>query len=650
MSVKNKPQHFELKIDGLADGTLRVRSFEAHEGISMPYCYQLKLYSEGKDRVDEKSVKEKPAHLIWRWMEPPRLVHGIITSFAGVAQPPPKPDGTAADQSSEAKKRGEQRGYEYTATLVPPLAQLAHQTNTRVFNAMSTPDIVKQVLGEAKQELGEWKLKETYLKRAHCAQHQESTLRFLGRILAQDGLCYFFDQDPNPSGHSRLVLADQNDAFRKLPALDKKSNLTSPEGPVLRYVQPGHGEQGVGQYQQQDQPGARAFSTSEADSDVADQGGKAESSVGSGLLSSKALGAAYQVVVPETAGKAKQAKGAGKPPPEDGHDAELVKRLNLVRAESAKTQQRLAPGQSNCDRLAAGTRFTLRGYPDKEAKDFELVVVQVRHVASDRPSYGNAFVAFPLALGTYRPAQNIAKPVAGGVGTAKCVSASKEEGAPVDTRPDGRIRVQMSYDARAEGKEVPAGKNSCWIRIAQPWAGATHGTVLLPRAGDEVLIVYENGDPDRPVALGSVYNSANPAHLLATTPIGSLAKGTGAKTLQANRNVAGIRCGKNEIALSDASSGPLLYFKAQDKMCIEVTGAQTTEVKGNQTEIIGGDVKITVTGTVTISAKEIVLKGGASGITINDAGVHMKGKVVGVKADSGGGIKVGGGKINITKA
>jgi type VI secretion system secreted protein VgrG len=417
---------------------------------------------------------------------------------------------------------------------------------------------------------------------------------------------------------------------------------------VLRYVQPGHGEQGVGQYHQQDQQGARAFSTQEADSDSTEQGGRAEGTAGTDkLLSAKALGATYQVVLPATADKAKRAKGKGAPPPEDGIDPELVKRLNTVRAEGAKTQQNLGRGQSNCDRLAAGTRFTFQGYPDKKAKDFELVVVQVRHIASDQPSYGNAFVAYPLALGTYRPPQNVAKPQAAGMGTAKCVSSSKEEGAPVDSRPDGRIRVQMSYDT---DRDVPAGKNSCWIRIAQPWAGATHGTVFLPRAGDEVVIVHENGDPDRPLAIGSVYNSANTAHLLATTPIGSLAKGTGGKTLQANRNVAGIRCGQNEIALSDASGGPLLYLKAQDKMCIEVTGEQTNEVKGNQTEIIGGNVKITVTGTVTISAKEIVLKGGASGITINDAGVQMKGKVVGVKADSGGGIKVGGGKINITKA
>lgn len=647
-AAKNKDPRFELKVDGLADGALQVHGLEGHEGLSQPFCYELQLFSDGKAPVAPAAVEEKQAHLIWKWMDPPRLVHGIITGFRGVGRPPPKADGTAAAPSSEEVQQGEQRGFRYTAMLVPPMAQLAHQQSTRVFNALSTPDIVKQVLGEAKQELGAWKLKETYLKRAHCTQYQESSLRFLGRILAQDGLCYFFDHEASPSGQSRLILADQNEAFRKLPGIDaQRSKLSGPAGPVLRYVQPTHSEQGVGQYQQLAQPGARAFATLETDSDAADHGGSAEGQAGTDKLrSSQALGATYQVLLPPTTAKAKRAQGKGMPQPEDGISPELVARLNTVRAESAKTQQNLASGQSNCDRLAAGTRFTLRGFPDQSAQDFELLVVQVRHVASSEPAYGNAFVAFPVALGTYRPAQSIAKPQAAGVGTAKCVSSSGEEGAPVDSRPDGRIRVKLSYDGR-DDKACPPGKNSSWVRIAQPWAGKEWGTVFLPRAGDEVVIVYENGDPDRPLALCSVYNSANTAHLLATTPIGSLAKGTGAKTLQANRNVAGLRCGANELALSDAASGPLLYLKAQDQMCIEVTGSQTSEIKGDQTEIVGGSVKITVTGTVTITAKAIVLNGGASTLQLDDAGIKLKGKVIGLKASSGGSIDVAGGKINL---
>ncbi|MBK8480744.1 MAG: hypothetical protein IPL40_06175 [Proteobacteria bacterium] len=604
MSAANKKApRFELKVDGLAEGALQVHGFEGHEGLSQPFCYELQLFSEAKAPVNPADVQEKQAHLIWKWMDPPRLVHGIITGFRGVGRPPPQADGKAAASSAEEAQEGEQRGFRYTALLVPPMAQLAHQTSTRVFNAISTPDIVKQVLAEAKQELGAWKLKETYLKRAHCTQYQESSLRFLGRILAQDGLCYFFDHEASPSGQSRLIVADQNEAFRKLPGIDaQRSKLTGPAGPFLRYVQPTHSEQGVGQYQQLAQPGARAFATSEPDPDASEHGGSAEGRAGTDkLLSSQALGATYQVVLPPTTAKAKRAQGKGVPQPEDGISPELVARLNTVRAESAKTQQNLASGQSNCDRLAAGMRFTLRGFPDQSAQDFELLVVQVRHVASSDPAYGNAFVAFPVALGSYRPPQSIAKPQAAGVGTAKCVSSSGEEGAPL----------------------------------------------FLPRAGDEVVIVYENGDPDRPLALGSVYNSANTAHLLATTPIGSLAKGTGAKTLQANRNVAGLRCGANELALSDAASGPLLYLKAQDQMCIEVTGSQTTEVKGDQTEIVGGSVKIMVTGSVTITAKAIVLNGGASTLQLDDAGIKMKGKVVGLKASSGGSIDVAGGKINL---
>ncbi|MBK6846506.1 MAG: type VI secretion system tip protein VgrG [Proteobacteria bacterium] len=659
MSVKQqKTARFVLKVDGLADDDLLIEDIDAYEGLSQPFCYQLRLYSRKKEAIRKDQVKHKNAHLLWRWMEPPRLVHGIIAVFNEIHRPPTDKDGQAASpRTKEESDDGDFNGYRYTAMLVPPMALLGWQKKTRVFNALSTPEIVRQIMGEAKQEIAELKLKERYLKRAHCTQYvestyEESTLRFVGRILAQDGLCYFFEHDPDPKGKCRLVLVDENDAFRKLPPIDtKKSRLIAEPGPVLRYVKRLPGEQGVSELKQQEAAGPASFVIDEADPDVAETGGKAESgSLGNdAVLSSKTKGTAYHVVLDPTAKKVKGKQN----PPEDGVDQELVKRLNTVRAEAAKTQQNLSHGNSNCDRLAAGTRFTLRGYPQKTSKDIELLVVQVHHRSKDStgPSYGNAFVAFPLALGTYRPPQNIAKPVAGGVDTAKVVSATQQEGAPVDSRPDGRVRVQMGYDSRAPGKDVPAGKSSSWVRVLQPWAGAGHGALFLPRAGDEVIIAYEGGDPDRPIVIGSVYNSQHTAPLLASkAPVGK-AKLSGAANLQANCTVAGIVSGGNQFAINDASGRAQVVITAQQDMVVCVMKNHDSTVGGNQREMITGTLDITVTGKVTISSKEeIVLSGGPSSITINKAGVQMKGKVVGVKADSGGGINVGKGKIKITKA
>lgn len=656
MSVKQqKSARFVLKVDGLADDDLLIEEIDAYEGLSQPFCYQLRLYSRKKEAIKKDQVKHKNAHLIWRWMEPPRLVHGIIAVFNEIHGPPTDKAGQeASPRNKEESDDGDLNGYRYTAMLVPPMALLGWQKKTRVFNALSTPEIVRQIMGEAKQEIAEFKLKERYLKRAHCTQYvestyEESTLRFVSRILAQDGLCYFFEHDPDPKGKCRLVLVDDNDAFRKLPPIDtKKSRLIAEPGPVLRYVKRIPGEQGVSELKQQETAGPASFVIEEADPDVAEAGGRAESgSLGNDtVLSSKAKGTAYHVMLEPTAKKVKGKQN----PPEDGVDQELVKRLNTVRAEAATTQQNLSHGTSNCDRLAAGTRFTLRGYPQRTSKDIEFLVVQVHHRSKDStgPSYGNAFVAFPLALGTYRPPQNIPKPPAAGVDTAKVVSATQQEGAPVDSRPDGRVRVQLGYDSRAPGKDVPAGKSSSWVRVLQPWAGAGHGALFLPRAGDEVIIAYEGGDPDRPIVIGSVYNSQHTAPLLASkAPVGK-AKLSGAANLQANCTVAGIVSGGNQIAINDTSGHAQVVITAQQDLVICVVKNQDCHVAGNQTESIEGTLTIKVKGKVAITSdQEIALEAAGSSVTINKGGVQMKGKVVGVTADGGASINLSGRNVDI---
>src|SRR5262249_26367450 len=162
-------------------------------------------------------------------------------------------------------------------------------------------------------------------------------------------------------------------------------------------------------------------------------------------------------------------------------------------------------GAGNCRQLAAGHKFTLK---DHFNADGAYVLTGVVHTARETAyrsgsgngfRYHNSFTCIPAEL-PFRPARMTPRPLIPGTQTAFVVGPPGDE---IFTDKHGRVKVQFHWDRKGQNNA----ESSCWIRVAPPWAGKGWGAVHIPRVGQEVVVAFEEGDPDKPIIVGSVYNA-----------------------------------------------------------------------------------------------------------------------------------------------
>jgi len=192
-------------------------------------------------------------------------------------------------------------------------------------------------------------------------------------------------------------------------------------------------------------------------------------------------------------------------------------RTAAIRMQEAEAAAIRIHGASHCRLFSAGRRFQLDGHFNA---DDAYVLTRVEHHASIRKTYRsggmqttpapytNRFQCLPEAV-PYRPRRVTPKPTIPGPQTAVVVGmellsdGGKDRGSFLDKY--GRVKVQFPWDR--EGKHDA--DSSCWVRVAQMWAGKRWGAFFWPHIGHEVVVVFEEGDPDRPLVVGSVYNAEN---------------------------------------------------------------------------------------------------------------------------------------------
>ena len=179
-----------------------------------------------------------------------------------------------------------------------------------------------------------------------------------------------------------------------------------------------------------------------------------------------------------------------------------------VRMEQKEASSLEIEGASNCGQFVAGHTFNLERHFDGNGQYLLSAVEHEAHLDGNYRSndalgfsYVNRFTCLPVAL-PYRPQQVTRKPVIAGIQTATIVGPSGEE---LFCDKYGRVKVQFHWDR--EGKKDA--NSSCWLRVAQVWAGKGWGAFFWPRIGHEVVVVFEEGDPDQPLIIGSVYNAQN---------------------------------------------------------------------------------------------------------------------------------------------
>jgi len=481
----------------------------------------------------------------------------------------------------------------YSAELAPRLWLLTLGQDRVIWQNQSALDIVKQVLGAFGVTFEDGtKHAGNYLVRDYCVQYDESAFQFISRLMEEEGIFYFFTF---ADGAHTMVLADDPSAHEATTAGTLYFAPDSSIGPQAQRLSAFEMSRGVvaGEHIVSDYDYTQAATLLSSS--------KGTSSIPTGsrfTFPGKYVAASHG---DQIAGTLREAHNVGQ---QTGH------------------------GEGGYYGLTAGTTFTLSGHPDS-ALNVSYVVRAVRHAASNL-MYGNEFDVFPATV-PFRAPLVTPRPVVSGTHTAKVVGPSDEE---IWTDAQGRIKLKFYWDRTPDADQ----NSSCWVRVAQASAGPGWGHLFLPRIGEEVVVSYVDGDPDRPLVTGCVYNGTN------AVPVTLPSMQT--QSVIRSRSSKGGTAG-NEIRMEDKLNSEELYVHAQKDMTVEIENALSTTVKaGAETHVVQkGDRSVevsegkethTVKGTRTVDVTGDESHTNHAAFTHNVSGDHTH------KIDGNYTLKVGG--------
>ncbi|MGE0787234.1 MAG: type VI secretion system Vgr family protein [Sandaracinaceae bacterium] len=450
--------------------------------------------------------------------------------------------------------------------VVPAVWMLSRRRDTRIFQDMTTVEILEQVLhdglGPYSRSIRNDLRASDYPKREYCVQFQETDLDLVHRLMEEDGIYYAFDHEGETEV---LVLLDDNATFGELA--EPAGGLVSYEGAnlLVRTAEP------VVLVQRRHDAtttsvvindwdwtrGTMPFKSEQRAQDVAGRDRESyEHGTGKSLQITDYSPRAYG-----GEDSARQARVR--------HEAHV---RDALRVEGAGLVVGFAPG----------VRFTLTGHPTLGMDGAYLITravhltepAPVSHQASgqDVDAYHNRFECVPADI-PFRLDRRTRKPRIPGIQTAVVTG---EAGQEITTDEHGRIKVQFHWDRLGANDE----KSSCWIRVEQPWSGAGWGFWYVPRIGMEVVVQFIDGDPDRPLVTGCVYNATNP------TPY-TLPDEKTKSTIKSNSSLGGG--GFNEFRYEDKAGSEEIYTHAQKDYNEVVEHDHSTLVHNDQTNTVDND-------------------------------------------------------------
>ncbi|MFY0565820.1 type VI secretion system Vgr family protein [Archangium lansingense] len=498
----------------------------------------------------------------------------------------------------------------YTAELRPRLWLLTLTLDSRIFQEMTVPEILEQLFSEHGIDV-RMELQDSYAKREYCVQHQESTFDFVSRLMEDEGIFYFFEHS---EAQHRLVLADDPDAHAPCP------------GPGVAKVE-GHlpsvrADDSITSCEVEQQMVPEAISMGDYDFEIPSR-----------PLPPKVTGpSGARLARYEFPGRFNQnAVGAQR---------------DQMRMESHEVRAHTLRGQSRVRGFTSGHRFTLAEHP-REDINGDYVLRSVSHEATVE-QYTNTFEAFPAST-PFCPPVVTPRPLVNGVQSARVVGDPGNE--EICTDRYGRVKVCFPWDREH--------RNSCWIRVAHGRAGNGWGNFFLPHIGQEVLVTFMDGDPDRPVITGSVHNREQ------QVPFSLSAE-------QTRSTVRGRPSGEgepNELRFEDKKGAEELSLHARRDMKVtvehdsvrEVENDDTLEIKqgdqivsvnqGGQSLTVGGDSQVTVGGNHALEAgREIHLKAdriiieATSGLTLKGPGGLLSSQFITIDQ---GGVVINGKLVNL---
>jgi type VI secretion system secreted protein VgrG len=535
----------------LAGNDVLVSRFSAREKVSALFGIDLELASEEEIAFDD--VIGQPASVIVEGLDETRYVNGIVNALY------------------QTGMKG--RFFLYKAQVVPQVWLLTLQQDCRIFQNVSVPDIVRQIFQDAgiPGDAFEFRLQGSYAPREYCVQYRQTDFEFISRLLEEEGIFYFYEHGEE---RSLMVLGDGTVNYQ--PIAGEAQVIFNPGGEMASE------EEAVIEFHLSRRIQTGKFTTR-------DYNFKKPSL---DLTSENASNAHTELEVYDYPGKfADETEG---------------RRRAQVGLEAAVMYKDLGQGKSTCPRFSPGMTFALNGH-QIDGFNQEYVIVSVDHSAAQpgvlgeratldqSAAYVNTFKVIPSSV-VLRPGQRTAKPLVKGVQTAIVVGPSGEE---IHTDEHGRVKVQFHWDRLGKKDE----NSSCWIRVSQVWAGAGWGGMFIPRIGQEVIVDFIEGDPDRPIITGRVYHGAN-------TPPYPLPDEKTKSAIKSNSSTGGG--GFNELRFEDKAGSEEIFLHGQKDWNIRIQSNKTQNVGNDETLDVGNDRKKTVgnnqdesvgnTKTITVGA------------------------------------------------
>ncbi|AKT43711.1 type VI secretion system Vgr family protein [Chondromyces crocatus] len=543
-------QHVDIQFESevLEPGVARVAELHGREVISQLFSFDVLLVSADPEGIDSDVLAGAPATLVFsRGEEELRRVHGIISSVR--------------DQLDTESKH-----VTYRVTVVPRAYQLTLHETLDVFMDLSVPEIITHILeyiGLTKGTDFEFRLREEYPRRDFVVQYKETDLAFVSRLLEHLGMSFFFE---HANGRDVFVVTDHNGGFQPFQG-----------GGIANFR--ARGEQNdIYRLETETRliPSQYVVRDYNYRTPQVDLTAQAETDVGHG-------GRVIEY-------------GSHFKTPEEGA------RIAQIRAEERAAQRRVFHGAADLPELAAGATCKVEGHP---WGDVMLLLTEVEHTAKPTALAGSdediePYVATFRAVRNatpYRPPRITPKPRVHGILTGAIDASDRgEKYAQIDN--EGRYRVRFIFDTW----DVAGGQASRPVRMAQPHSGPGYGMHFPLRPGVEVALTCIDGDPDRPIIMGTLPNPTTPSPVVSDN---------------APRNI--IRTGAgNEINIDDTEGSERIKLSTPHSSATLQLGSPNSPEDG-----VGVSAFTNFTAATGASANTLTSMGNMFGIYVNTMANHV---------------------------
>lgn len=456
---------------------------------------------------------------------------------------------------TEASYVGElNRHYRYRVALEPWLALAREQSDYRIFQRKSVLEILREVFGRYLYSF-EFRVGRLYKPLRYQVQYGETDFAFAQRLMEEHGIAWFYEHS---GGVHRLVLVDGPGGHRAVQSVAYQT---------LEYYPPGHriDREHVDRFEATETLQSGIWTTDDFDFEKP----------GATLTAHNSLpreSAHNQLERYEWPGDYTD--------PEDGSE------FARIRMEEIHARGERARGEGNLRGVVCGATCTLTGHPLARANREYLVISAELDAKETAQTAGGSdyavrstFVVQPSTI-VFRPPRTIEKPRTRGPQTA---IVSGPEGAEIWTNKNGEVTLKFHWD-RSPVKDQ---NSSCWVRVCYPWAGSRFGAIHVPRVGTEVAVDFENGDPDRPIVVGRLYNAQ-------TMPPWALPANATQSGILTRSTKHGGYGNANAIRFEDKKGAEQVWIQAERNLDAEIEADETHTVGQDRTKQVGRDETVRI--------------------------------------------------------